>query len=322
MSPFFIVGCGRSGTTLLRTMLSQHPQVAIPLESLFIIDYLRARPKPAFSLQKLMACEYELVEWGLEVVPDDLKGCVTAKELVDRVHELYMRKHGKTIWGQKTPRFVRYGELLKANYPQAKFIHLIRDPRAVVSSLIRSNVHQSNAYFAARRWLKDVKAGLALKEEYPADVLEVRYEDLVSKPEGILQQVCAFLGLSFDPAMLEYQDAGATEYGGYYEKVHSNLKERPNANRIEAWRKHLLPREIALVESLCGETMRALGYPLDFEAPRVKPVYVMYLKLERLGGGLRQAVHYLTKRPRYLTCNLRRKIRLSLLFRGLSDVNY
>ena len=322
MSPFFIVGCGRSGTTLLRTMLNQHPQIAIPLESLFIIDYLRAKQKPIPVLQRLMAQEYELVEWGLEVSVDDLTGCTTAKDLVDRVHELYMRQHGKTIWGQKTPRFVRYGELLRAAYPQAKFIHVVRDSRAVVSSLMRSDVHQSNAYFGAQRWVKDVKAGLALKERYPTDVLEVRYENLVSKPEAVLHEVCSFLGLHFHPAVLDYQETSAREYGGYYDKVHSNLKQAPDTSRIEAWRKHLSVKEIAVVELFCGEVMQRLGYPPDFENPTVEPWRILYLKAQRFDGIFRQAKHYLLKRPHYLTCNLRRKARLSLLFKSLSEVNY
>jgi hypothetical protein len=164
-APFFIVGCGRSGTTLLRTMLNQHSQLAIPLESLFIVDYLRADPTtPPQTFLKLILKEYEFHEWAIPFSAADFDGCVTAQDFIDRAHALYMQQYGKVIWGQKTPRFVRFGKLLKQHYPGAKFIHVIRDPRAVVSSLIRSNVHHSNAYFAARRWLRDTNAGLSLQE--------------------------------------------------------------------------------------------------------------------------------------------------------------
>lgn len=322
-SPFFIVGCGRSGTTLLRTILNHHPKVAIPLESLFIIDYLRSGSRvPPEKLRELMTMEFEISEWGMRVTSGDLKDCTTAKELIDKVHDLYAAKHGKVIWGQKVPRFVRFGDLLKSNYPRAKFIHLIRDPRAVVSSLIRSNVHRSNAYYASLRWLKDVRAGLDLKERYAEDVLEVRYEELVKRPKGTTERVCSFLGLDFDPAMLSYHKTNRSEYSSYYSKVHNKLAQPPNRDRIEAWRSHLSNRQQSLIESLCAQTMLLLDYRPDKSPKRTSNSYTTYLKFQRRVGFLRQLLYYLIYRPRYITCNLRRKVALKLFFKGLSDVNY
>ena len=176
-SPFFIIGCGRSGTTLLRNILNHHPKIAIPLESLFIIDYLSAKDSvPIDTMRSLIAREYEIEEWGMEIAPDDLAGASTAKDLIIAVHKAYMEIHGKAMWGQKTPRFIRHGDLLKATFPDCRFIHVIRDPRAVASSLIQSNVHRSNAYYATLRWLNDVREGLRLKDRYEKDLLEIRYD--------------------------------------------------------------------------------------------------------------------------------------------------
>jgi hypothetical protein len=322
-SPFFIVGCGRSGTTLLRTMLNQHSQVAIPLESLFITDYLRADPgTPAETFRRLILKEYELGEWGIPFAPEDFDGCVSAKDFIDRAHDVYARHFGKSIWGQKTPRFVRYGHLLKRHYPGAKFVNVIRDPRAVVSSLIRSNVHNSNVYFASRRWLRDVHAGLTLQEAYPEDVISIQYEVLVKSPEETLHQVCDFLGIEFEPALLAYHKKGTSEYGEYYAQIHAKLNEAPDPTRIEAWRKHLVPRQMALIESLCGETMRAFGYVAEYGDRSPGKGYVLYLKAQRLWGLGSQIVHNFITRRGYLTSFLRRKLRLSLVTDTLKNINY
>lgn len=294
--------------------------IAIPLESLFIIDYLLASGRaPVSRLRTLMAKEYELAEWGLEFSPQELGNCTTVKALIDRLHALYVRKHGKQVWGQKTPRFIRHGHLLKSIYPHARFVHLLRDPRAVVNSLIRSNSHRSNAYFASKRWQHDVQTGLELKEDYPEDVLEVQYEELVSFPEETLRQICGFLGVQFDSVMLDYHTGDPPGYK-YYHSV-PRVADPPDRDRIDAWRDCLSEAEISLIEAICGDTMDGLGYARDKDAPRVTPGYVWFLRLQRALGLVQQLAHYVRYRPRYLACVARRKAILytpmkSLLGRG------
>jgi hypothetical protein len=80
-SPFFLIGCARSGTTLLRTMLNHHPEVAIPPESFFLIDYLQADPEtPLNTVRQLLAREYELTEWNLHITTEHLEDCTSIRE--------------------------------------------------------------------------------------------------------------------------------------------------------------------------------------------------------------------------------------------------
>jgi len=310
-APFFIVGCGRSGTTLLRSMLDSHPLVGVPLESLFIIDYLSSRRSPSV-LRKLLPREYELGEWGLACTPDDLADCATPSEMIDRVHRLYLREHGKSRWGQKTPRFVRYGELLLANYPQARFVHMIRDPRAVARSLLRSEVHRSTVLHAAQRWVTDVSAGLELERKHPEKVLRLRYESLVSDPESELKRVCDFLDLEFVERMLRFHERAPDAYGSYYQQIHSGLGRPVSTGSTETWREQLSRADIALIESLCASLMDELGYARESSGGSVRRDALKW-RLRRLPRAMAQTLHYMKHRTGYLPCVIRRKLVLRTL---------
>lgn len=305
--PFFIVGCGRSGTTLVRSMLDAHPDVGVPLESLFIIDYLLSS-QPVETMRTLLPLEYELSEWGIEVAQSDLEGCETARDLIAHVHELYLAHHGKRRWGQKTPRFVRYGALIKQHYPNARFIHLVRDPRAVASSLARSQVHQSTLYHGAKRWRGDVAAGLALEQSFAHDVLRVYYEALVSDPETEVRRICRFLGLDFVEEMLRFYQQAPSDYGSYYHQIHSGLGKPVSSSSAEGWRDRLSKREVALVERIAGSLMDEVGYVAE-SPPEAGPStsYMWRVRLSRLPGIFRQLLHYRRHRSGYLTGVLRRK---------------
>lgn len=304
VDPFFIVGCGRSGTTLLRVMLDSHDDVAVPPESLFIPDYLRS-DKPAPVLRQALLREYEIREWGLAASEADLADCDDGAALIARIHELYAHSKGKKRWGQKTPRLVRHGRLLKQHFPGARFIHVVRDPRAVANSLMRSNVHRSNALYAARRWNNDVAAGLELEP-----VLTVAYEALVTDPEPELKRICEFLGLDYSPSMLSYTQK-SVDYSAFYQDIHKKLADKPDPNRINAWRDKMDPRDIAVVESQLAVEIEPLGYErLGLEGSRS---YTTWLRLQRYFGFAGQIFYYLRKRRSYLSSFVGRKRRLGLL---------
>jgi len=319
--PFFVVGCARSGTTLLRVMLNAHRDLAIPMESLFVVDYLRgSNAVPLNRMAGMVLHEYEFSEWGVTISHDELKGVSSVVEILDRMHAAYARSAGKTRWGQKTPRFVRYGAVLKKAWPGAQFVHVVRDARAVASSLIRSQVHHSNAYFGARRWQRDVTHGLKLERDYPGDVLRVKFEDLVTDSERVLRGVCSFLKVDYDDGMLDYRKTYGKEYGTYYEEVHARTANPPDPERVDAWRNHLNAGQIKLVEGVNGTLMHALGYDTDFEEPHAAQWVVLGLRMQRMAGIARQIRHSVTTRGEYLWCWFRRKWTLRL-YRDLIEVN-
>jgi hypothetical protein len=322
-NPFFIVGCGRSGTTLLRTILNRHADVAIPLESLFIIDYLKvASRKDLTDLLSMLVREPEIMEWGIRPQVDDFAGCRTISEVIDELHQIYLRVRGKNRWGQKTPRFVRETELLLHHFPGALFIHVVRDPRAVVNSLIHSDVHASNAYHASLRWRMDVAKGLELEEKHPRRVTRVHYEDMVRAPENAIRRILDFLELAYDPALLQNDPSSAEEYSEFYQNIHANLDSGPTDQFIDKWKTRLSSADVEVIEALTYEQMRGLGYEPVTENPALPGGFVARARLQRLAGLFRQTMRYLRYRRKYLVFLLWRKWKLGLLFDFLWDVNY
>lgn len=319
-SPFFIVGCGRSGTSLLRSMLNSHPDVSVPPEALSLIDFLRADRVPTRRLLRQFLRDHELREWGLRLTERDLAGCHSAAEMIDRVHRLYCDARGTTRWGHKTPRFVRYLDLLLESFPRARFIHIIRDPRAVARSATRSPIHRSNPLYSAIRWQRDVSAGKAFTEAHPDACLEVRYEALVRDPGGTLRSVCGFLELRFAPEMLRYPESAASEMGRYLSASHARLAGLPDPSRVDAWRDELDDRSIRVIESVAEDAMDSCGYP-KLSNGRSTPGDRVRYRAQRVIGLSGQITHSLATRGLFLPRFVVRKWKLGLLadLRNIND---
>lgn len=320
--PIFVVGCGRSGTSLLRRLLNQHRDIGIPLESLFIVDYLQASARlPLARMVGMIVREPELQEWGIKATAEDLEGCGTIAEAIDRLHRLYIDPKGKTRWGQKTPRFVRNLPLLQSHFPQARFVHLVRDPRAVAGSLVRSNVHRSTAFYGARRWKMDVQFGLSFEQASPSSVLRLRYEDLVARPGDSLRRVCDFCAVEFDPAMLAPPASTSLEYSDFYSEIHTHVGRPASQAFVDRWTSDLSDQEVAVIESVAAELMDRLGYERVSNDSQSLPS-TLRARGDRVIGLAQQTFRYLRYRPRYLFFLVYRKARLGLLRSFVWSVNY
>lgn len=316
--PFFIIGCGRSGTTLLRTALNLHTRIAVPHESLFLVDYLRvAGVMPLPILIKQIKREYELQEWGIDTGVLKLEALTTLPEVIERLHLAY-GGFRKDIWGQKTPRYIRYLDLIEHFFPGSRYIHVIRDPRAVAASLIRSPAHVSTSRHAALRWSIDVMSGLSFEERYPTRVMRICYEEMVTAFSQTIQQICRFIGVEDESEMMKPQQFREELYTHqYYRSMHQHLSGGIRTDRVDSWMQELTAREVATVESICGELMEYLGYPSQMMA---KPLPRWYTALHRSIGIIRQASHYLRYRRGYLYSAVRRKWLLDLWWSDLRRI--
>lgn len=296
----FIVGCGRSGTTLLRAMLDSHPLLAIPPESYFVVPMLRASPavgsSPAGITQALERAVggASFGEWGLS--PETAKQAVLATrpgsvaEALSALYRHYAATRGKPIAGDKTPYHVRHVALLAGYLPTARFIHIIRDGRDVVPSLMAMPFGPDRFERAVLYWKRDVEAGRhAGRSIGPDRYLEVRYEELVADPSRVLTQVTTFLGLDFDKEMLAYHRRSEDVLSGLRRSSHLRGVAQPPVVGLRDWRIAMNPDQLARFEALAGHTLAALGYdpgPVPSNVPR-RATALVWAAIDttlRLGG--------------------------------------
>jgi hypothetical protein len=256
----FIAGCGRSGTTYLRTVVDAHPDIFIPSESLFLIDYLKySQSVPRRLLSWLFFNEPQLKAW--------YRGrpfrITNIQRDICRIHEDEALSDGARIWGQKTPRFIRHMSLFDAYFPEIKWILIYRDPRAVVASMLQSKRHTYAVSFACRRWLKDNRPIVQILKDLTSseNVLIVKYEDLIENTEESLANVFAFLGVP--PVKTENLPLSARSPKLKGTRFLPNAIRNgvaPQRDRINAWMQVLSQQQIEYVERRCACQMGVLGY--------------------------------------------------------------
>lgn len=270
----FVVGCGRSGTTLLRAMLDAHPDIAVPGETHFIPWFLdRYRANYPLSGRELAAAiedistNERIIRWQLD--HDRLKEHLaeltapTAVELVGAAFDLYAETHAARHCIDKTPEYVRSIETLAQAFPTSRFVHMLRDPRDTAASLVEASWGPTEYASALRFWKKRVLAGRRAGQELGPDrYLEVHYEHLVAEPTSVLQDLCAFLDIPFDPSMTSYwqQDTVAGQ-DARVPSDHENISRPPRI--VRDWRQSLPERKQVLADLLLGDVIEEFGYELS-----------------------------------------------------------
>jgi len=170
---------------------------------------------------------------------------------------------GKAGWGDKTPRYVRSIPLLAELFPDARFVHILRDGRDVALSTIDLKHFHRNAATVAFFWKRAVTAGRrsgrALSQ---GRCLEVHYEDLVNDPEAESKRVLAFLGLPYDRAVLRQAEPRLPlrPPGKWSENRRPWLARQPPIRGLRDWRRDMSPREVAEFEVVAGSTLAIFGY--------------------------------------------------------------
>jgi protein-tyrosine sulfotransferase len=268
--PIFVLGVPRSGTTLLRTMLDSHPSIACGPETPWLCGH---QPRSVMELCRLMTDEAQgyCASFGMprDVVMD------AAREFVSRVMGEYAHSRGKKRWAEKTPDNALHVDFLLELFPEARFIHIVRDGLDVVASTCRteeragiSDWHKrklvltpraitTNTPLAAmlrwRHWNRLVERFLAGREH-----LRVSYERLVTETEPTLRQIAEFCGERYDSAMLDYgratHDMPAWEWGS------ADVRARPTVTKESLGRAQrvLSEAELEILRPLAaGQTVAA-----------------------------------------------------------------
>ena len=172
----------------------------------------------------------------------------------------------KTRWGDKTPLYMQHLDVLERLFPDALYVHLIRDGRDAALSFLsvpdglmtEGWGHPRDAAGFACQWATEVAAARALGARVGERYRELRYEALVADPEGELREVCAFAGVEFDAAMLDY--VGRTDSA---RKAHQQRLNEPPRLGVRNWRTEMGETDRDAFEEVAGALLAELGYEVE-----------------------------------------------------------
>lgn len=274
--PLIVGGCPRSGTTLFRTMLNAHPELAVPREMRYLPGAVTDREQWP-DVREDMEARERLVRWIVDR-PDsryfkttkvkrgrarkELMKQETLGSIVGRSLELYAEQTGKVRWGDKRPRYIHHMHQLLTLFPDAQVIEVVRDPRACVGSLKRLGWRGGDVGAGVEVWQRAIDSGRITRENLaPDQFLMVRYEDLVTDPERVLTEVATFAGLDLAgvSSMVSYESS-ATEWVERPSVYHEHVANGLDPELARSWMKRLDADEIAFVEAVCADEMAEMGY--------------------------------------------------------------
>lgn len=281
--PVFVVGNPRSGTTLVQQILSAHAEFWTAPEAHLSDHVMRAVPKAEtepIAAGKIDALSKRLAERSRLTVADHIRremteqannGTLTGPRFVELVMQSFKPADDPaTRWVEKTPQHLLRLDTIWRYFPDARVINVIRDPRDVVSSPSRYRelspgiARTSAVVHIARRWNRFIER----MQQYAGDsrFLSVRYEDLVSEPERVLEQLAVH-------ARVEADSSAIHRFNNQFGQVTLAKPSAENkafnsaaelVDRRSVWKKRLTEREAKVVETICGPLMAQHGYQKEY----------------------------------------------------------
>ena len=202
MSRVFIVGVGRSGTSLLQSIIASHPKVVAIPETGFLRRYAYAGEISLSNLlnDKVIKRCPKLIEHV-----NSIEDTLTHTTLLE-AYKGFAHPQPDQVILDKDPRLIEYVSLVLKNFPDSKIIHIYRDPRDVIVSKKKASWSAGrsllNYLVASKVQLNDAK-----KLEKSEKFYSVKYEDLITEPEQTVQKICDFLMIEYSAEMLNYSEA-------------------------------------------------------------------------------------------------------------------
>ncbi len=293
MHPIFIGGAGRSGTTLMVDLLGLHPQLSPVYETDFVPSLMKVIAAPAPAADRAEAVALLMDRWtaclderpsekraheryhhgphylrftrqkALELT-DELVGEIATgnpwrglQRLMTELFAEHAQNDGKPYWVNKNPSYVLRLPQLAKLFPDMKFIHCVRDGRAVAASAMTRSWGPKTIAQAATWWSERVVEGLLFEQANPQQVLRVRYESVLQDPVNTFSTIEAWLGMPAGGIVQRHHEAGFSF----------------DPSRLDAWKTQLSAAQQAEFDGAAGRTLRLLGYPQVAQSapPRAPP---------------------------------------------------
>ncbi|MGF1455919.1 MAG: sulfotransferase [Alphaproteobacteria bacterium] len=286
LAPVFVGGPLRAGTTLLGSLIAGDPYTVCLPESPFLTDIVTETgpldQTAADALFERIRRTRPFLAWLEQgpytppVMTPERNGAVCFVEDLVRQYAVHTGKPDAVRFVDHTPQNVLRTDLLRARFPNARFVTIVRDGRAVAASVLPLDFGPDEIIGAARMWLRYTGAGLAAHYALGPDVCRiVRFEDLVRNPAPVLSMIASHCAM---PSPAGHDVQGGFRVPGFNRSIHGLVGQAPDPERIEAWRRALSSRQVRIFEHEAGDVLRYLGYALDNPQPCRGPG-----RLERIG---------------------------------------
>ncbi|HVI09031.1 MAG TPA: sulfotransferase [Candidatus Binatia bacterium] len=289
-APVFVLGCPRSGTTVLYHMILSAGDFAVYRAESNVFNLLG----PRFGGMKSSSDRKQLMEtWrqsvlfrvsgldGSAIENRILQECRSEGDFLRILMQSIASAQGVARWADCTPEHLLYMEEIKKQLPDALFIHIIRDGRDVALSYARQGwVHPlpwdrgRELEIAGLYWEWLVRKGREQGARLGADYCEVRYERLVAEPQEVLSNLGAFIAHDLDYQKIQSAGIGSvsrpnSSFGGDGEGTF---------NPVGRWKTKMSAGEIAAFENLVGDFLNELDYPLASGSVRSGSLHAARLK--------------------------------------------
>lgn len=275
MQPVLMIPLRRCGSHALRLRLNASAEFYAPYP-LHIVDFMPLLPKYGdlnddrqyfqLTIDLVGLQNATMVKWP-GVALDPVAIFAAATEQPHSIHTLIWimlqhaaAQHQARVVMDKSLDSVLFAEEILAVQPQLRFLNVVRDPRAQISSMNRAIIYDFDTLLNARRWVTAYQAAMDLQQRYPQQVLTIRFEDFIADQAGVLRQICAFFEIAFLPAMLDTPHSSEAQHIAELSTLWQTNVYPPLSANIDKFKQHLSLDDIELIETLCGTFMEYYGY--------------------------------------------------------------
>lgn len=266
-APVFVVGCPRSGTTLLSAILDRHSQMAVTPETFFfhVLWHQLRGDRDRFPVQELVKLFTEArYTRDLHLDPAQLEeamgtGEISVAEFFRIALQLFARMKGKSRFAEKTPQHLFYVPAILKHYPAARIICIVRDGRDCTLSLRKVSYAIPALRAYAARWRESTVAMLSYEQQFPEQFRTVRYESLLARPEEEVTSLMHFIGLEFEPGQLDPSRPTGV-YVDWDFDIKKNILSEIDPSRAYAWKRTASPRDLRIMNSMMRPYLGRVGY--------------------------------------------------------------
>jgi hypothetical protein len=293
-------------------MLASHSRLCVPPETWYLIPLVKRfsvdRPLAAHEAEEAVSMIIGHDRWqDMRLDAQEYRREVSRltrpylRDLIEVVYRRHQQAEGKVRWGEKTPQYIQIVPQLLTMYPDARFIHVVRDGRDVAKSIqAREWTGSRWLHDNTRWWTETIESHWRWARSAVRDrILLVHYEDLVLETETTLRKICRFIGEEFEPQMLAWERVVDEQVSPRERMQHTKLKLKIGPEGVARWKREMSARETFIGEAFMGSNLRRLGYELRYASRLWLPLFALtrlgcrtVLPLYEMAARVRRGLRY------------------------------